>query len=267
MSGIAQVVIDPNDPRAPSQEVWDSLSEEERARVVESLPSEFPSAAPPEGDPHRFAALRPLEALSEYFRRIGKKVYVSSNLPVYYPGERMFAPDLIAVLDVEPHERERWVVSAEGKGLDLALEVMYRGDDRKDLEENVQRYARLGIEEYFIFDRKRGSLVGYRLGPERRYQLIVPQQGRWYSSVLELDLMLEPGRLRFYHGSAPLPELAELAARAEAMLSVVMTEKEEALRRAEQEALRAEREALRADEAERRFTELEAELDRLRRER
>jgi hypothetical protein len=33
--------IDPNDPRAPPQEVWERLTPEERVRLVESLPSEF----------------------------------------------------------------------------------------------------------------------------------------------------------------------------------------------------------------------------------
>ena len=57
----------------------------------------------------------------------------------------MFAPDLIAVLDVEQGERLHWVVAEEGKGIDLALEVTLRGSRKKDLEENVERYARTGM--------------------------------------------------------------------------------------------------------------------------
>src|SRR5882672_531709 len=106
-------VVDPEDPRAPSQELWDAMSEEERAQVVDALPSEIESAYPPEGDTHRKAKDGPLGALDAYFRRIGRRVYLSSNLPVYYPAERLFAPDLIAVLDVDPHERDRWVTSDE----------------------------------------------------------------------------------------------------------------------------------------------------------
>jgi hypothetical protein len=37
-------VVDPEDPRAPSQEVWDALSPREREQVVDSLPSEIESA-------------------------------------------------------------------------------------------------------------------------------------------------------------------------------------------------------------------------------
>ena len=90
------------------------MSDDERARVVDALPSEIESAYPPEGDVHRKAKDGPLGALDAYFRRIGRRVYLSSNLPVYYPGEPIFAPDLIAVLDVEPHERERGI-GAKGR--------------------------------------------------------------------------------------------------------------------------------------------------------
>src|SRR5262245_15313073 len=48
-------VVDPEDPRAPPQDVWDAMSGEERIRVVEELPSEIESAYPPEGDVHRKA--------------------------------------------------------------------------------------------------------------------------------------------------------------------------------------------------------------------
>jgi Uma2 family endonuclease len=225
------------------------MSDEERARVVDALPSEIESAYPPEGDQHRKAKDGPLGALDAYFRRIGRRVYLSSNLPVYYPGERLFAPDLIAVLDVEPHERDRWVTSHERRGLDLALEVLYRGDDRKDLERNVERFARLGIPEYFIYDRKRGRLLGYTLEEGGRvYERIVPQQGRWPSRVLGLDLALEGDRLRLFAGTAAVPELEELATRGERLLADAITRVEEAEQRAEQETRRAEQETRRAEQ-------------------
>ena len=234
------------------------MSDEERARVVDALPSEIESAYPPEGDVHRKAKDGPLGALDAYFRRIGRRVYLSSNLPVYYPGEPIFAPDLIAVLDVEPHERDRWVTSHESRGLDFALEVLYRGDDRKDLERNVDWFARLGIPEYFIYDRKRGRLQGYALEEgEAVYTRIVPQQGRWPSRVLGLALCLEGDRLRLYAGTAAVPELEELALRGERLLADAVRRVEDAEQRAEQESMRAER-------AERELAALRAELSTLR---
>jgi Uma2 family endonuclease len=226
--------IDPADPRAPSQEVWDRMSPEERARVVAMLPSEDkPAHLAPEGDVHRKAKNTTAETLDAFFRRIGRKIYVSSEIGVYYPGEPRFSPDVLAVLDVETHDRSSWVVSTEGKGLDLAIEIHVSGDVAKDHEANVERYARLGIQEYFIFDRLRSSLKAYRLPPpvagRRRpqaYLPILPQQGRYASEVLGLDLTLEGTRLRFLLGMAPIPEHEELIAKLGAMLDDALVKKQ-----------------------------------------
>ncbi len=45
-----------------------------RARIVDSLPSEFPvsEAHPPEGDPHYEAKGRTREVLGSFFSRIGR---------------------------------------------------------------------------------------------------------------------------------------------------------------------------------------------------
>ncbi|MBX3126823.1 MAG: hypothetical protein KF718_08890 [Polyangiaceae bacterium] len=56
--------IDPADPRAPRQEVWDRMSAAERERVVASLPADMPlDLHPPEGDPHRKPKERARDAL------------------------------------------------------------------------------------------------------------------------------------------------------------------------------------------------------------
>jgi Uma2 family endonuclease len=272
--------VDPDDPRAPPQELWERLSPEEQALILDSLPSEFPvsESSPPEGDAHFEAKVRAREVLEAYFSRIGRKVYLGSELPVYYPGEPMFAPDVMAVVDVEPHSRMRWVVSAEGKGVDLALEVHVAGDRRKDLERNVERFARLGIREYFLFDRGRLRLTGWRLEEgQRLYRPILPQHGLYPSEVLGVELQLEDERLRFFHAGAPLPEANELIARLERMVEGVEARRSEETRRreeaeqrlAEESRLRAEESRLRAEEtrrreeAERKLAEALAELKRL----
>ena len=45
-----------------------------------------------------------------------RRVCLACELPTNYPGERMFAPDIFAVVDVERRERERWVVGEEARG-------------------------------------------------------------------------------------------------------------------------------------------------------
>jgi Uma2 family endonuclease len=264
---VRDYVLDPDDPRAPTSEQWDRMSPDERRRVVDMLPSEVPlDLFAPEGDPHRRAKGTTLEALETHFRRTGRKVYLSSELAVYYPGEPRFAPDVLAVVDVEPHERSRWVVKDEGKGLDFVLEVHVSGDKRKDHEENVERFARLGIPEYFIFDRGRLRLHGHRLpsATARAYRPILPQEGRYASQVLGLDLMLDDEKLRFFNGAAPLPDAEEMIAKLGGILNDAVAHKEDAERRLDEEQrLRAEAEQQRA-EAERRLAEALAEIERLR---
>jgi Uma2 family endonuclease len=257
MSDRARLVIDPNDPRAPSVEVWNGLDATERERVLAALPNDVPwDLMPPEGDRHRKARESALQALDAFFRRIGRKVYLSSELAVYYPDAPRFVPDLLAVLDVEPHERDKWVVTAEGKGLDLVLEVLVSGSSSKDLDRNVERLAALGIPEYFVYDRSGGRIFGWSL-PEGsdRYEPIIPQRGRWPSRILGLDLALDGARLRFFFGTAPLPDADELVDRATSMVDAIVEKKEQAERRAEEEARRAEEEARRAEEEARRAEE------------
>src|SRR5215475_1503898 len=208
-------------PMAPSQEVWDALSAEERDRVILELPNEVTDAeiAMPEGDRHYQAKSRALDALRGYYARQRRRIYLAAELPIYYPAEPRFAPDLLAVLDVEDHLRDKWVVSAEGKGLDWVMEVHVGGDRKKDAERNVTRYARLGIPEYFLYDRARNQLAAYRLAsPDARvYTPIVPNHGLYESRMLGLEIQVDEDRLRFYAGTALLLESEELIARVQAM--------------------------------------------------
>jgi hypothetical protein len=188
----------------------------------------------------------------------------------------------MAVLDVSTEPRSSWVVSKEGKGLDFALEVLVLGARRKDLKRNVEEYARLGIQEYFVFDRPRLQLSGFRLRANgQSYDPIVPQHGRFASGVLGLELRVEAERLRFYVADAELPAADDLitklegfvddlegrlAAAEERALEEARRAEEEA-RRAEEEARRAEEEARRAAAAEAQLQKALAELERLKRER
>ena len=73
-----------------------------------------------------------MSPLESFFKKRGRSVFLASELAVYYPASRPIAPDLLAVLDVEPHDRTKWVVDAEGKGIDFVLEVHFGGEKKKD---------------------------------------------------------------------------------------------------------------------------------------
>ena len=232
------------------------MSKKERARVVAGLPSEPTGAgvSPPEGERHFNAKAVALDTLRKFFGRGPRGVYVAAELPVYYPGEDLFAPDLLAVVDAKTHEREKWVKSEEGRGLSFVMEVYVGGDWKKDSVRNVALYARLGIPEYFIYDRSRQRLWGYHLLREKdsTYKPILPQLRRFHSDQLDLDLTIEDEKLRFYYRDAALPESAELIAKLERVAESLQQRADAAAERAETEAAKARDQKKKAKEAEKR---------------
>lgn len=241
-------------PRAPTQAQWDTLSDAERKQVVDALPTSVTDAelSPPEGDLHRSAKEDARDTLQRYFGGRGRQVYLGQEVVVYYPGERRFQPDLFVVFDAADHPRSRWVVSAEGKGLDFVMEVHHGGDRKKDAVRNVALYARCGIPEYFILDLNSNTILAYRLVPEeRRYEPVLGQRGEWWSEVLELSISIEDGQVRFFDGSAMLLGTRQWVDRLERMVDMQVRRADDAARaegeeRQRREAAEAELERLRA---------------------
>ncbi|MEO7332186.1 MAG: Uma2 family endonuclease, partial [Minicystis sp.] len=222
-------------PVAPTEAEWRALTPKERERfLIEATDAlSDPLRVMTEGRRHKKAKARAADMLGLHFKAMGRVVYVAEEMAAIYPGEAAFSPDVLAVLDVpQPDDDPRmaWVVVDEGKGLDFVLEVLHRGDRNKDLVENVERYARLGIPEYFIYDRARQQLHGYRLvGPgARRYQRIVPQSGRYSSLLLGLDLAIQGGSLRFFQGMSELFGSADLIDRLEGIVDELEAKAEQA---------------------------------------
>jgi hypothetical protein len=264
------------------------MTPEEQARVYAAIPGWVTDAemSPPEGDRHFLPKIRALDTLKGHFGRERRRVYLACELPVYYPDERRFAPDLLVVLDAESHVRDKWVVSAEGKGLDVVFEVHVGGPRKKDAVQNVERYARLRIPEYFIYDGGRQTLWGYRLASprSRKYVPIKPVEGRLPSKRLGLEIQAEGDRLRFYENNVQIPESAELidqlhklaeGLQRRAKKRVRSLKKEarlredaqqrlaEETRRREEESRRRQEESRRREEAERQLKQLKAEVARL----
>ena len=86
---LAPYSLDPSDPPAPTAEQWAAMSQADRDDVIASLPSEPPcdAIAMPEGDGHRLPKENAARPLAELFQRTGRRVYLLSQLPAYYPGE------------------------------------------------------------------------------------------------------------------------------------------------------------------------------------
>ena len=270
------------DPRSPGVEAWQRMTALQRAQVDAMLPSKLgiEYGFLPQGDAHSESLFETRWALRRHYGQSGRRIYIAADMAVYYPGERVFSPDVFAVLDIDRHERRSWHVNHEGKGLDLCIEWTWFGSAKKDAVKNLEKYARLGIQEYFVCDVRRGALRGYQLGLEAgTYGPVFPQEGRLWSAVLQLDLAIDRSRLRFYDGDEPVPFASELTdklraaerkaaqrAHVEAERARVEAERARAEeKRAKAAEERARVEAERSFQAERRLAEVLLELEELKR--
>lgn len=182
------------------------------------------------------------------------------------------APDFYVAFGVDApaiEARRLYLPWEAGKPPDLALEVASDSTSRRDVGFKRDLYARIGIAEYWRFDRSGGDLYGQPLAGDRLvdgvYQpveLTTEPDGilKGYSQVMRLSFCWQEGNLKLYS-----PEtgqyLRNLAESEEAL-----NRAEGALRRAEEDRDR-ERAALDQERAARvaadnRIKELEEELRR-----
>lgn len=233
-------------PVGPSLEAWRAIDPEQREdfpRAGRRAASPTPAgrdgggAAPQEGEDTRPGHARPS------FQGARSRGVPGRGDDGRVPGRAVFSADLLAVVGMEEPERERlaWVVADEGRGLDLVIEVLFRGDRNEDLVENVERYARLGSRILCVQSpppaAPRVSIPhpGSSPLPADRAQL-----GRYGSAVLGLDLSIERGRLRFFVGMAELFDTPQLIGRLAGLMENLEAKADEAEARAEAERLDVE---------------------------
>ncbi len=162
-----------------------------------------------ETDTHRDAMIYAISSLQIHFDKT-PNVYVSGNLFMYYvegdPETRVF-PDVFIVFGVPKYERNLYKVWKEGKGPDVVIEVTSQKTRHQDETEKPAIYAKLGVQEYFLYDPLREyldpPLQGYcrtetgsyaPIPATRKHDqlLTIPSQ------LLNMELHLDGTRLRLY---------------------------------------------------------------------
>ena len=182
-----------------------------------------------------------VEVLRWLFHEQNCAVY--ENLNIYYTDEEKeypVAPD-IAVIKGTPYQRLRsWAIDVDGPAPHVVFEIASHETWRNDLREKPYKYARMGIQEYYLYDpetppnlkRIGKRLLGWRLdktsGP---HELQTDSQGRLWSSHLNSFLVPDEYYLRLYDHYGQ-PRLTGMEAETAA--------KKAAMRYAEIEAQRAE---------------------------
>ena len=158
-----------------------------------------------QGDFHRYA----VDAVRAHFLP-RPEVYVTGNLFIYLdegnPKNRI-APDMYVVMNGGHHFRDTYKVWEEPGGMpDFVLEIVSPTTWRTDLGPKRDRYAALGVGEYWLHDPRANfmhpALAGYRLtgGAYAPIRGIESADGTltMHSETLGLDLCLQGEDLRFF---------------------------------------------------------------------
>ena len=138
-------------------------------------------------------------------------VYVAGNMLVYYRMNDVtarLAPDVFVGFGVPDHPRRSYFVWREGKAPDFVLEIASESTVNHDLGDKRDRYAAMGVREYWRFD-PTGEALDAPLecdvledGEYRAVELARDDDGTvWgHSPLLGLDIYApaEEGRLRLY---------------------------------------------------------------------
>lgn len=210
-----------------------------------------------ESDEH-YRAIQSIRAPLEVRYRDSADTYVSGDLLLYYErGNRhkRVAPDVLVTKGVGRGPRRTYLLWEEGKPPDFVAEVSSPGSRTNDRTVKRELYARLGVQEYFLFDpvyedsEHSGRLQGFRLWGDGSVEMgsggAEGSAEELGSEVLGLSLRPENKQIR----------LRDLAT-GEDLLNFDETE---AARRAAEKARNDEAEARRLAEA--RVAELEAILE------
>jgi len=165
-------------------------------------------------------------------------------------------PDVCVVFGLHQKEADRsdFIVSEEGTKPMVVMEVVSPRYRKADRETKVKEYARAGVEEYIIIDRRRqrgqllDEVLGYRLEEGSCYGPITPdEEGRIFCQALDVWIGMFEGKVMLFEGATgePLPT-------SQALEQIAEQERQ----RAEQERQRAEQERQRAQRLAERLRQL-----------
>jgi Uma2 family endonuclease len=155
-----------------------------------------------ETDLHRDEIVDLVYALRQRYLDV-PDVYVAGNLFLYTSqGNRsaVVCPDVFLVRGVPKGARRTYKLWEEGRAPSLVIEVTSGSTRSEDLVDKKEKYARLGVEEYFLFDPLdeylSPRLQGFRL-TQGQYRRLEPEaDGSLTSAVTGLRLQVEGSRLR-----------------------------------------------------------------------
>lgn len=194
-------------------------------------------------------------------------VQIFNELLVQYPrrGPRKIGqvvPDNMVVIWPEPiRVSGSYDLPLQPVGPFWMLEYVSKYNQRKDYEDNMQKYERdLKVPYYLLFYPDGGDLTLYHL-VGRKYRSVPPnEQERHAIPELDIEVALLDDWVRFWYKGELLPLPADL----QRDLDEMRRQLRKMRRRVQEETRRAEEQTRRAETAEEEVQRLRAELERLR---
>jgi Uma2 family endonuclease len=183
----------------------------------------------------------------------GQLCALYENLNMYQtanPDEYPLAPDIAVIKGVAQHPVRSWRVDKSGPAPQVVFEIASEETWKKDLLEKPEKYARMGVQEYFAYDphevplptSKNRRLFGWQRNPHSQTLQAMtpgPNDALW-SHHLQSWLVPDGVMLRLYDSNG---QMRLTRAEDEAL------QKESEAQRAEAAILQAEMETRRANAA------------------
>lgn len=206
-----------------------------------------------ETDTHRKWIVRIDDLLNQ--RLLGQRVYVGSDLLVYYEQgqpRRFVVPDNFVVLDCDPGPRRTFKTWEEQRAPNVVFELTSRSTKRDDLVFKPKIYEQFGVSEYFLYD----PLAEYLCPALQGFRLANGSLVQMKSDGGELSCQTVGLRLRLVGQSLEMIDAASG--------ELLLTEAESNRKLAEQQQQLVEQERAARELAETKNRQLEEELRRLR---
>ena len=155
-------------------------------------------------DLHRRQLMWTLQALEAHFSQ-NPTVYVSGDILMYYvegSPSKSVSPDVLVSFGIGMKARRTYLVWEEGKVPEFVMEFSSENTYQNDLNDKIDIYASLKIQDYFLYDAEGLYLPSPLMGFELVDGIYVPvppgENGGFRSSSLGLDFHLRDEGLGIY---------------------------------------------------------------------
>ena len=203
----------------------------------------------------------------------GRVCAIYDNLNFYQTSEPMeypVAPDLAVIKGVEFRHGKSWAVGRTGPAPQVVFEILSEETWKKDVREKPDKYASMGVQEYFAYDPNEPPLRrsttlrlrGWRLNAQREMVEINANATGWlWSEHLESWLVPDQIYLRLYDREHKMrltgeeaqarraEEVGELIEDALERVEKAIKRADEAFKQAEEVTKQAEKATKQAEEA------------------